>query len=76
MCLGENLERKRESICPKKMLQIAQFPFFYFYFYFYIFYLRGLGIFILKKRLFSHGSNLLAVYLEALDGGLLGPGLG
>ena len=74
MCLGENLERKRESIYPKKMLQIAQFLFFYFYFY--IFYLRGLGIFILKKRLFSHGSNLLAAYLEALDGGLLGPGLG
>ena len=68
-------EEKREHL-PKQMLQIAQFSFFYFYFYFYIFYLRGLGIFILKKRLFSHGSNLLAAYLEALDGGLLGPGLG
>ena len=69
-------EEKREHLPKKNAPNCTISVFFYFYFYFYIFYLRGLGIFILKKRLFSHGSNLLATYLEALDGGLLGPGLG
>ena len=66
MCLGENLERKTERI------YLENAPNWLIFNYLFLFEWH-LGVFILKRWLFSSNDHLVAANLEWLDGGL--PGL-
>ena len=50
MCLGENLEGKRERICPEKCSKLPNYLFIYYYYY-YLSERGSRGIYIEKVTL-------------------------